>query len=73
MKPGIPARVCPACRGGNLVNGQVHSEGMHFHPADWWSLIGYAMSAHACLDCGHVSLFLEDYELEMARKKKQGS
>ena len=57
--PSSTSRKCPSCSGTNLRSGIANViGGFRFRPARNW-LVSYATEALACLDCGHVSLWVD--------------
>ncbi|WP_165246216.1 hypothetical protein [Paludisphaera soli] len=55
-----PSR-CPTCGGGRLQHGTLHG-GLQYR---WWRWA--TISATACLDCGAVATYLDDYTLDRLR------
>jgi hypothetical protein len=70
MPPNAPERVCASCQGTNLVEGKMGPKRTAFHPAGRFMLLGYALSAVACLDCGFVGTRLTREQITEIREKR---
>lgn len=70
--PASEAATCPVCQRNNLVLGKADSQ---FRPAKsgglWKAMSNapYYLSPLACLDCGHVGLYLTDKDLKRLRRQ----
>jgi len=60
-------RKCPACGGKNLAGGTLGVSRKTFIPNGRW--IGYKASAFVCLDCGFLSHYLDQHDLDEIRRR----
>jgi hypothetical protein len=66
-------RVCPCCSGTNLRPGGLPiyvplypGARLEFKPEGNW-LTTHSLQARACLDCGHVALFMNEASIQKLR------
>jgi len=62
-------RKCPACGGKNLAGGRTGDRANTFIPEGRVMWNGYTVSASVCLDCGFLSHYLDQHDLEEIRRR----
>jgi hypothetical protein len=62
-------RKCPACGGKNLAGGRLGAHANTFIPEGRVMWNGYTVSASVCLDCGFLSHYLDQHDLDEIRRR----